>query len=112
MMNDMTDLQETIEYQVFIGCQDPQGRDETVVREELADLVTQYFARREIGFSILNAHGGHQYEDGEFITENTLCINVVGDTDLDIVKLAGSLAMYMNQECSLIVRNALKREYR
>ena len=111
-MNDMTDMQETIEYQVFVGCQDPQGREEIVVREELADLVAQYFARREIGFSRLDAHGGHRYKDGDFVTENTLCINVIGNNDLDIVKLAKGLAMYMNQECSLIVRNALKTEYR
>ena len=46
-----------------------------------------------------------------FIAENSLCINIIGTLDLDICKLAKNLSMYMNQECSLITRNALKTTF-
>lgn len=108
----MTDLQDTVEYQVFIGCHDPQQRGEAIDREELGQMVARFFERNQIDFSILRARGGYQYANGEFVTEDSLCINIVGEPGLDIVKLARSLSMYTNQECSLIVRNALQTEYR
>ena len=79
---------------------------------DLRRMVTQFFKRYEIGFSMYNAMGGYLHKDGTFIFENTLCINLIGDYDLEIQRLAKSLSMYMNQECSLVVRDIVKAEYR
>ena len=104
-------MKENIEYQIFIGCKDAQIKNEIIKELELREMITQFFARRRIDFSILSAKGGFLHEDGRFEIENTLCINIIGTPDLDIVKLAKGLSMFMNQECSLIVRNALKMKF-
>lgn len=105
-------MENNIEYQIMIGCNDPQLQDEVVNERELKELISLFFTRNKIDFSILNAKGGYLHEDGRFIVENTLCVNIIGASDLDIFKLAKNLSMFMNQECVLIVRNALRTEFR
>lgn len=105
-------MENSIEYQILIGCNDSQSHDEVVNEHELRELISLFFTRKKIDFSILSAQGGYLHEDGRFTTENTLCVNIIGACDLDIFKLAKSLSMFMNQECVLIIRNALKTEFR
>ena len=45
------------------------------------------------------------------MTENTLCISIVGSSDLAIIKLAKSLSMYMNQEYSLVVKKDVQMSF-
>ena len=104
-------MENSIEYQILIGCNDPQLNDEVVKEHELRELISLFFARKKIDFSILSANGGYLHEDGHFTTENTLCVNIIGDPNLDIFQLAKSLSMFMNQECVLITRNALNTEF-
>ena len=104
-MNDNT------EYQIFIGCHDPQLQDEIVSEDELREMVVQFFERKKMDFSMFSVKGGYLHEDGRFISENSMCINIIGSYDLDIIKLAKSLSMYMNQECSLIVKDYIHADF-
>ncbi|MBQ6493628.1 MAG: hypothetical protein IJI92_07185 [Erysipelotrichaceae bacterium] len=104
-------MKDTTEYQIYIGCRDSQLKDEIVSEDELREMVVQFFRRKEIDFSMFSAKGGYLHEDGRFISENSLCINIIGSYDLDIIKLARSLSMYMNQECSLVVKDSIKAEF-
>ncbi|MBQ9519678.1 MAG: hypothetical protein IJR59_07275 [Firmicutes bacterium] len=101
-------MQESIEYQIFIGCADSQTYNEVVSDSELKEMVSMFFERNKINFSMLKVRGGYRHNNGRFITENSLCIDIVGISGLDIIKLAKGLSMYMNQECSLVTRNSLK----
>lgn len=99
---------DSVEYQVFIGFNDYQMSDELVKEHELIELITNFFTRKKIDFSILRAKGGYIYDNGQYITESNLCINIIGDSQLDIIKLTKSLGMYMNQQCSLIIKNPVR----
>ncbi len=105
-------MENSIEYQIFIGCNDSQSRDEIVSEQNLTDLISLFFTRKKIDFSLLRAKGGYFHEDGFFITENTICINIIGAADLDIFKIARSLSMFMNEECVMVTRNYLQKEFR
>ena len=50
------------------------------------------------------------YEDGNFQIENSVCVNIIGANEGEIIQLAKNLSMYMSQESSLIIRNPLKIE--
>lgn len=104
-------MQDCIEYHIFIGCHDPQLDDELVDVEELRKMVTAFFERKKIDFSMFIAKGGYNYKNNTFIVENTLCISLIGPFDFDIVKLAKRLSMFMNQENALVIRNNLKNEF-
>ena len=104
-------MKDNTEYQIFIGCRDSQLQDEIVSEEELKEMILQFFKRKKIDFSMFSTKGGYLHEDGTFITENTLCINIIGSYDLDIIRLAKNLSMYMNQECSLVVKDVIKAEF-
>lgn len=98
-------MNSNVEYQIYIGCIDNQLRDQEIVSEdELRDMVSSFFERNKIDFSIFSAKGGYLHENGWFVTENTLCINIIGSSDTDIIKLAKNLSMYMNQEYSMVVK--------
>ena len=101
-------LKETTEFVIYIGCNDSQVQGEIVSREELQELVVSFFERYHIDFSLMRADGGYLHENGEFVMEDSLCINIIGDYDLEITELARSLSMYMNQENVLVVRKAVK----
>ncbi len=100
----------SIEYQIIIGCNDSQLHEEVVNEHELSEMVAKFFSKNHIDFSIMSLKGGYLHEDGWFITENSLCISIVGDTSIDIIKLAKALSMFMNQEQILVIKHALKAE--
>ena len=104
-------MQKSVEYQILIGLNDSQVYEEVVDEKELVEMVSNYFERNEIDFSIFKAKGGYSYDSDYFVTENTLCINIIGKTKIDIKKLIRSLSMFMNQESILVVRNRLKQKF-
>lgn len=105
-------MQELCEYQIYIGCHDSEQLVQLTNEADLRRMVTQFFKKYEIGFSMFNAVGGYLHKDGTFVFEKTLCISLIGNLEQEIIKLARSLSMYMNQECSLVVKDIVKTEYR
>jgi hypothetical protein len=99
------------EFQIYIGSLDSQLNTELVNENEFKEMVVRFFKHKEIAFSMYRAVGGFLHENGDFVAENSMCINIIGARDLDIVSLAKSLSMFMNQECSLVVKNIVKTEY-
>ena len=104
-MKDMT------EYQIFIGFQDSQHGREMVSEEELRTMISDFFKRNKTDFSILSAKGGYISNDGVFVSENSLCINIIGASEDKIIRLAKNLSMFMNQESALIVKNIIKADF-
>ena len=104
-------MQDSIEYQIFIGCNDSQSLKEIVSGDELKGIMAGYFENFSISFSMQSASGGYLYKDGSFVTENVLCISVIGADEKSIVLIAKSLAMFMNQESVMIIRIPLKIKY-
>jgi len=101
-----------IEYQIYIGCSDSQTSEELISSKQLRILVSLYFERLQIGFSMQEVKGGYVHTDGKYVIENTLCITIIGAQGLNIVELANGLSMYMNQDCLMVTKNGLKMEYR
>lgn len=104
-------MKDNMEFQIFIGCHDSQLQDEMVSGNELKETVMNYFRRKEIDFSMHHVHGGYIYDDGSFVSENSLCVNIIGAHGLDILELAGKLSMLMNQEHVLVVKNHVRADY-
>ena len=104
-------MKNSVEYQIFIGCGDYDLQEEIVSEDELREMVTRFFMRKEIDYSMFSVKGGYLREDGRFISENTLCISIIESDEMDIVRLARSLSMYMNQEASLVVKDVVKKVF-
>ncbi len=104
-------MENDIEYQIYIGTNDSQINRELVKDHELVRLVADFFERKQIDFSILNAKGGYLYKDGSYTYENAVCINLIGAAGKDIIKLAQSISMIMNQDKALVVRHKVKRRF-
>ena len=102
---------ENAEYQIYIGYKDSYSLEEYVSVDELREMVAQFFRRKEMDFTLYTAKGGYMYSDGTFDTEDTLCINIIGASDVDIIKLAKNLSMLMNQECSLVIKESVRSQF-
>ena len=102
----------TTEYQIFIGCKDGQTHKELVTAEELRNMVSVFFEKRHIDFSMISLRGGYLYENDEFVIEDTLCIDIITDNEDEIKTLARDLSMFMNQKCMLIIKKELSAQYR
>lgn len=104
----MESMKQSIEYQIFVGCDDPQIKSAYINDDELTDLISNHFIRKKVDFSLLKSTGGYLYADGDYAIENGVCISIIGAKEGEILKLSKSLSMYMNQEKTLIVKNDLK----
>lgn len=105
------EMKTNTEYQIYIGCQDSQLRDEIISENELREIIVAFFRSKEIDFSMFSAKGGYRRDDGSFVSENTLCINIIGNDDLDIIRFAKGFSMFMNQEYALVVKDIIKSDY-
>ena len=101
-------MKPSTEYQIFVGCDDLQIKSTYINDDELIDLISNFFLRKKVDFSLLKSTGGYLYADGDYTIENGVCISIIGGKEEEILKLSKSLSMYMNQENSLIVKNDLK----
>ena len=105
-------MDDAFEYQIYIGCHDRHTRGELVKEQELREMVVSFFRRKKVDFSVLSAKGGYRFGDGSVVVEDTLCIDIIGALEMDIIGLARSLSMFMNQENVLVTRSPLKRSFR
>lgn len=103
-------MNQDVEYQIIIGCNDPYLNNEYVNDEELSKTIVNFFLRKETNFSLLRLNGGYSYERGYFVSENGVCVTIIGSDDEKIISLAKAFKMYMNQETVLIVKNKLQKE--
>lgn len=101
-----------VQYEIFIGCADRNTKNEIVKSCELLKLVDEYFTKLKINYSALEFEGGYHQQNGSFICEKTICITIIGNQNFDIVKFSKALSMYMNQECFMITKKNLQKEYR
>ena len=49
----MEQMKPSIEYQIFVGCDDPQIKTAYINDDELTDLISNYFIRKKVDFSLL-----------------------------------------------------------
>lgn len=101
-------FKQDIEYQLFIGFHDAAFNDEYVEVKELEKIVLDFFKRENIDFTLLKNEGGYLYNNNQFVLEHSLCINIIGATEKEMVRLAKSLSMYMNQESVLLTKSAIR----
>lgn len=104
-------MRDNVEYQIYIGCKDACLHDEVVSIDALTEMVVRFFAAREMDFSLVPAKGGFLHENGWYDVEDTLCINIIGSSDVDMIKMGKSLSMFMNQKCVLILKNNLQTKF-
>ena len=103
-------MNQDVEYQIIVGCNDPYLNNEIVNDEELSKMIVGFFSKKETNFSLLRLNGGYSYESGNFVFENGVCVTIIGSDDEKIISLAKALKMYMYQESVLIVKNKLEKE--
>ena len=98
-------FKEDVEYQLFVGFHDAAFDNEYVEVKELEKIILEFFKRENVDFTLLKSEGGYLYNDNQFVIENSLCINIIGAREEEMIRLAKSLSMFMNQESVLLVRS-------
>ena len=104
-------MKDNVEYQIYIGCKDVDIHDGVISKASLGEMVVRFFESRKIDFSLISAKGGFLHDDGWYDVEDTLCVNIIGSSDVDIITLGNALSMFMNQDCVLVVKNRLQTEF-
>ena len=102
----------SVEYQIYIGCNDSQLNKELIAIEKLIEGISIFFEREKIDFTLFRATGGYHHESGWYIMENSLCINIINPSNIDIFKLTKSISMIMNQERALIIKNVIEKKFK
>ena len=99
------------EYQLFVGFHDIATDNEFVNEKELEKIVIDFFSRENVDFSLLKSDGGYLYNNHDFILEHSFCINIIGASEKEMIRLGKSLSMFMNQESVLLIRSPIKSEF-
>lgn len=98
------------QYQIHIGFNDSQTRQQLVSPEEFTATISRYLEQNKINFSLSHAGGGYLYGNNQYAVEHTVIITVIGE-QLDIIKLSKGLCAFMNQESLLITKIYVDSEY-
>ena len=96
------------EYQIFVGCDDFHLKKEYVHPKELIEMITSFFKRYEVDFSLYEMSGGYLYSDGKFTIENGVCLSLIGIDEESAIRLTKALKMFMNQENCLLLKSKLE----
>ena len=75
------------------------------------ELIKVYNAY-QIGFSINRKLGGYLHSDGSYVTENSICVTLIGNpTDQELFEYIEILKKTLNQESILVVQQIIDSEY-
>lgn len=102
------DFTHSQEYELFVGLHDAMINDELIKEKELEEMIIGFFEKQKVDFTIFKCEGGYLYDDKNFVLENSLCINIIGVSENNMIHLAKAVSMFMNQESVLLVRTKIK----
>lgn len=89
-------------YKIYIGMNDKETLSQLCSTEDFIEIIQTVCEDRRIAFSMTEQIGGYTMHDGTFITERSLVLAISGLEKAQIMKLAESLRIMLNQETVMV----------
>lgn len=95
----------TSRYQVFVGLNDSSTKTQQFQTEKFQKVLCNVCKAYHIAFSVNELHGGYFHEDGSFVSENSLCLTLIGTEDDIVEEIARDVCTFFNQESVMVIRD-------
>lgn len=89
-------------YKIYIGMNDKDKLQQLITTEDFISIVRGICEEYEIAFSMDEQVGGYMMANGIFITERSLILSISGFNEDQIMQLAETLKVVLNQETILV----------
>lgn len=89
-------------YKIYIGMNDKDTLQQLCSTEDFINIVKGICEDYQIAFSMDEQIGGYMMANGTFITERSLILSITGFDETQILQLAESLRVILNQETILV----------
>lgn len=91
-------------YQIYIGLNDSVTRQQMHSTEIFQKIVCSVCKGYHVGFSVSELHGGYFHDDGTFVSENSLCLTLIGAADDMVDEIAKDICAFFHQESVLVTK--------
>ena len=94
-------------YQIMVGLNDKRTRRQEFSTEQFQKILSSVCKGYHVAFSVNDLHGGYFHDDGMFISENSLCLTLIGPSDEMVDEIAKDLCAFFRQESVLVTRDTV-----
>lgn len=99
---------EVSRYQIMVGLNDAQTRRQEFSTEQFQKILYNVCKGYHVAFSVSGLHGGYFHDDGMFVTENSLCLTLIGPDDRMVDEIAKDICAFFHQESVLVTRDTVE----
>ena len=93
-------------HQIFIGLNDSVTRQQMFSTEIFQKIVCNVCKGYRVAFSVSDLHGGYFHDDGTFVSENSLCLTLIGADDGMVDEIAKDICAFFHQESVMVTKTA------
>ena len=98
----------TNRYKIFVGLSDQDKRVQEYATERFNKIIQNICKGYRVAFSTSPLTGGYFYEDGEFTTENSICVTLIGIDDAVADEIAKDAGAFFNQESVMVLKDEVE----
>lgn len=94
-------------YQIFIGLNDGETKKQEFGTEQFRKILCNVCKNYRLAFSVSEMHGGYFHESGEFVSENSLCLTLIGADDAIVDEIAKDVCAFFRQESVMVTQDTI-----
>ncbi len=87
---------------IYVGLNDGVTHEQKYGTERYLSLLRNVCRSYHAAFSVHEEHGGYFHEDGSYVEENTLVLQLMDAPDQTVRDIAGDLCAFFRQESVLV----------
>ena len=106
-MNDKNQWQNVVRHQIFIGLNDGDTKEQKYDTEKFRKILEDVCRGYKIAYSVAPMQGGYFHEGGMFVSENSLCLTLIGADDYIVNEIAKDVCAFFNQETVMVTRDTV-----
>lgn len=98
---------ETSRHMIYIGLNDSESRKQKYSTELFLSILRNVCIGYRVAFSVSELRGGYFHNDKTFVSENSLCLMLIGTDDTMADEIAKDLCAFFHQESVMVLRDTV-----
>lgn len=96
---------DTSRHMIYVGLNDSESRVQKHPTEVFLRILRNVCIGYRVAFSVSELRGGYFHNDKSFVSENSLCLTLIGADDTMADEIAKDLCAFFHQESVMVLRD-------
>lgn len=98
---------DTSRHKIYVGLNDSESKSQKYATEFFSKILCNVCKGYQVAFSVSELHGGYFHDDRTFVSENSLCLTLIGAEDYMADEIAKDLCAFFHQESVMVLRDTV-----